>query len=131
MIEPVSITVLASSAVALLSPFFRKAAEKGAEKLGESAAGTLFEKLKLSLKTPAGQEALSDLAKQPDDPDNQAGLRKQIRKAAEQDPEFAKLLQELVTKAETSTISDNQVAIGDSNKQAKVSNSSGTNITIS
>jgi hypothetical protein len=131
MIDPATITVLASSAVAFLSPFLKKAAEKGAEKLGESAAGSLFEKLKATLKTPAGQEALSDLAKQPDDPDSQAGLRKEIRKAAEQDPEFVKLLQELLAKAETSTISDNQVTLGDNNKQAKVSNSTGTNITIS
>lgn len=129
MIDPASITLLASSAVALLSPFLKKAAEKGAEKLGESAAGTLFEKLRLSLKTPAGQEALSDLAKQPDDADNQAGLRKEIRKAAEQDPEFAKQLQELMTSA--ATTSDNQVALGNNNRQGKVSNSINTSMNIS
>jgi hypothetical protein len=131
MIDPASISMLAASAVALLSPFLKKAADKGAEKLGESAAGTLFEKLKLSLKTPAGQEALSDLAKQPDDTDNQAGLRKEIRKAAEQDPEFAQLLHGLLSEAGASTASDNQIAIGDNNKQAKVSDSSGVTITQS
>jgi hypothetical protein len=115
--------MLAASAVTLLTPFLKKAAEKGAEKLGESAAGTLFEKLKGSLKTPAGQEALSDLAKAPDDADSQAALRKEIRKAAEQDPQFASQLQELLSKA--GAVTQTQVAnvSGDQNKVAQVQGS--------
>lgn len=119
----VDLMMLAASAVTLLTPFLKKAAEKGAEKLGESAAGTLFDKLKGSLKTPAGQEALSDLTKAPDDADAQAALRVQIRNAAEQDPQFASQLQELVSK--TGAVTQNQVAnvTGDQNKVAQVQGS--------
>ncbi len=128
MIDPASIPLLASSAVSLLSPFLKKAAEKGAEKLGESAAGSLFDKLKVTLKTPAGEEALADLVKQPEDADTQAVLRKEIRKAAEHDTELAKLLQELVVRANASTGSDNQVEIGNNNKQANISGSINSSI---
>lgn len=125
------LAMMAASAVSLLTPFLKKAAEKGFEKLGESTAGTLFERLKGKLITPAGQESLSDLAKSPDDPDSQAALRKEIRKAAEQDLELASLLQDLLSRAGAAGGSATQVVTGNENKAAQVQGSTDVSINIS
>lgn len=49
--------------------------------------------------SPLAIGTLSDLQKAPDDADSQAALRKEIRKAAERDPEFAAVLPEQLSKA--------------------------------
>ena len=63
------LTALAASAETMLAHFFLKAGEKGVEKLGESAAGTLYDALETRLRTPSAREALEDLAKTHDDAD--------------------------------------------------------------
>jgi hypothetical protein len=110
---------LAASAVALLAPFFQKAGEKAVEKLGESAAGTLYDALKVRLQSHAAHEALADMEKAPDDADAQAALRVALRKALEQDPELVQVLHGLVAKAATG---GQQINItGNANKTAQVS----------
>ena len=92
MLDPATLSALAGAAVAALVPFLRKAAEKGAEKLGEHAATRLFDGLKAKLISPPAQEALDEAARHPDDADVQAALRVQVRKALEADPAFAATL---------------------------------------
>ena len=115
------LTALAASAVTMLAPFFLKAGEKAVEKLGESAAGTLYDALKTRLRTPSAREALEDLAQTPDDADTQAALRIALRKALEQDPALARQLQELIGDGAAGRQTVN--ISGDGNKTAQVSGS--------
>jgi hypothetical protein len=86
MLDAAALSALASSTVALLTPFLKKAFEKGAEELGKSSANTLFDKLKERLSHKGAKEALEDLAAQPDDIGAQGALNMQLRKALAEDP---------------------------------------------
>ncbi len=96
MLEPAALTALAASAVAMLSPLFQKAVEKGAEEVGKVSAGALLDKLKQRLSHAGAKEALQDLAAQPTDPATQGALNMQLRKALEVDPGLAEFLKEWV-----------------------------------
>lgn len=86
------ITTLAASAVALLAPLLGKALESGAEALGETTTKGILAKLKGWLTHPGANEALEDLRHRPGNADNQADLRKQLKKAMEADPALAEKL---------------------------------------
>src|SRR4051812_35565891 len=82
---------LASTAVALLSPYLAKAGEGAAKKIGEDAVetgGKLLGWVRARLDGRA-KEALDDLTHKPDSEDNQADLRKQLAKALEANPTLA------------------------------------------
>lgn len=90
---------LAGQVVAFLAPYAKKLAGKAADAVtGEiaEAAGRLWGKVKAKLTGAAAKEAVADFEAAPDDADNQAALRKEIRKAAEGDPAFASEVRELV-----------------------------------
>lgn len=91
---------LAATAVAALNPYLLKAAEKIAGNAGDAAwkAGSaLFDSLKKRFAgQPAAAAALDDLAAAPLEADNQAALRKEIRKLLASDPGFARELSGLV-----------------------------------
>lgn len=94
MIDPATLSALVSSTVALLSPLLAKAVDKGAEELGKSAMGALLDKFKQRLGGTPAEKPLQDLAKQPEDADNQADLRKQLKAAVQADPALAAFLQQ-------------------------------------
>jgi hypothetical protein len=79
------IDALAASAVAAVTPLLIEAGKGGAEKLGETAIGRLLRWLRTKT-TGRAQEALADLQRAPDSPDNQADPRKQLAKFLEQNP---------------------------------------------
>jgi len=82
---------LASAAVAALAPYLASAGKGAAQKIGEKAVeagGRLLAWMHARLSGP-GQEALNDLAANPDDTDNHAVLRKQLVKALQANPELA------------------------------------------
>jgi hypothetical protein len=91
--DPVTI---ATTAVAALIPYLGEAGKKFAGKVGEAAfekTGELYVWLKQRLGgKPAAGTALDDLAQAPDDPDNAASLRKELKKLLAED---ADLLREL------------------------------------
>ena len=90
---------LAAAAVALLAPYLSSAATEGAKTLGKAAAeklSALYDKLKSRLDSPAGQEALGDLKKNPGDGDTQAALRKEIKKRLVEEPDFQSELAALI-----------------------------------
>ena len=123
MLDPIA---LAASAVAVLTPFLQKAGEKTLEKLGEGAAGKLFDLLKSKLSGSHAGEVLADLEQAPADPDAQAALRMALRKAIEQQPELAELLQELIAQT---TAGQSTAVVGDNNRVAQVhGNNNVTNI---
>ncbi len=95
---------LASGTLALLAPSLAKAGgvvvDKAVESLPE-AAGKLWEAISAKFEgRPAAQEAAKDLAAAPDDADNQAAFRKELRKALSDDPEFLAALSDLLSKAQ-------------------------------
>lgn len=91
---------LATTAVGFLSPYLVKSGEKAAEKLGKKLpdlASKVWNAVtaKFSGK-PAAEEAVKDMAARPDDADNQAAFRKELRKLLEADPQFASELERLL-----------------------------------
>ena len=94
---------LASSAVALLSPYLGKAAEKFADAAGQAAwkkAGELYDALKKRLAPhPAASEALSDFESQPQSTSRQGALELALEKLATKDETFAQELAKLIEQA--------------------------------
>lgn len=112
--DPITLTALATTAVATLSPYLVKMGESAAETLGESSvegAGKLLGWMKSKL-TGRAQEALADLEAAPADDGNRADLTKQIRKALEADPALAAELAALLP-AEASGDMVTAIASGD------------------
>lgn len=116
------LTLLATNAVALLSPYLARAAETAATKVGEMAAeggGKLLAWMKGRL---SGQsrvvEALQDLTQQPTDADSQASLRVGLRKALEAQPELVEELAALLKELGAEKLVGNQLqsVSGDYNK---------------
>jgi hypothetical protein len=100
---------LATAVLAVLTPYFVKAGEKLAENVIGSLpeqAGKLWTALVKKFKgKPAAEEAMADLAKKPDDEDNQAAVRKQIKKAIEEEPDLLPALAELLENARKEAVS--------------------------
>jgi hypothetical protein len=127
MTDPTTIATLAASAVAVLTPMLKKAAGKAFEKVGESAAGTLFEGLKKRFTHGSAKEALEDLVKHPADGDLQGMLRVQLKKAMEADPAFAAQVKEWVNKKSQP---GGQTAIASDHSQAAVADNGSTVIQV-
>ncbi len=93
-------TALAATATALLAPYVAKAGEKLAEKVGEKLPeqmGKLWTAIAARFKgKPAAEEAVKDLAAKPDDEDNQAAFRKELKKVLEADTDFVAELEKLL-----------------------------------
>jgi len=105
----IDLAALAASTVALLTSLLRKALQKGAEKAGEDVASTLVESLKHRLHHAGAENALSQLAVSPDDPDAQAALTAQLRKVLRADPHLADRLQDWMIHA-TPAVAQPQIA---------------------
>jgi hypothetical protein len=103
--NPMDPATLAATVLAVLTPYFIKAGEKLAENVIGSLpeqAGKLWTTLVNKFKgKPAAEEAMADLVKNPDDEDNQAAMRKQIKKAIEEEPDLLPALAALLEKART------------------------------
>lgn len=94
------VTTLASSVVTFLSPLLMKSGEKAIEKVGgklPEAAGKLWESIRQKIgRKEAAREAMKDFIAKPDDPDNEAAFRKELRKVLELDSRFAKDLEKML-----------------------------------
>ena len=131
MIDPTTLSALVSSTVALLSPLLSKALDKavdtGAEALGKSAVGALLDKLKQRLSGTPAEKPLADLAKQPEEADNQADLRKQLKAAVQADPALAAFLQQWLAQgtqqAQALGVTLTATVTGNDNKVVQISGS--------
>lgn len=88
------IPALAASAVALLSPYLAKTSEAFAKKVGDAAfagVGKLVARVREKLADP-----VAELEAAPEDEDNRALLRIQLKKALQADPAFEKEIRALV-----------------------------------
>ncbi len=103
---------LAASAAALLTPYLVKAAGKAAEKIGEktvemmpTAVGRLWQAITAGFSgKPAAEEAVKDLTAKPQDEDNVASFRKELKKALEADARFAGELARLLGDAQRESV---------------------------
>ena len=99
--EPIS--VLATTIVAILVPYFHEAGKAFASKAGEAAwekCEAIYQAIKTKFQSKASaQEALDDLKTTPEDEDSQAALRKELKKLLTTDSKFHDDLQKLVLEA--------------------------------
>jgi hypothetical protein len=125
MLDIATLTALATSTVSVLAPLLQKAIDKGAEKIGDSSAKLLFDKLNNRLKHSRAKEALEDLAQQPGDVAAQGALNMQLRKAMEADVELATFLKQWGEEAGSKTdITQTASTYGDNNKTVQIAGSS-------
>ncbi|QQS45406.1 MAG: hypothetical protein IPM66_15860 [Acidobacteriota bacterium] len=94
-----------------------KALEKAGEKITDESwqfGKPLLKKLLARIaKRPAALEAVEDLARQPDNSDNQTVMKVQLAKLFEADRELAAEIEQLVTNANRAGITINITASGD------------------
>jgi hypothetical protein len=94
-------------------PFLVKAGEAAANEMSKKTVGALWDLFKPKVAaTPALADAINDIEKKPDDPDNLVVLRVQIRKVLEADPDLVSRIRPLLEDASMSTI---QTVIGNRN----------------
>jgi len=128
--DPVS---LAPAVVTVLAPYLAKAGVKLADSLAENApeyAGKLWTAIMEKFREkPAAEEAAHDLLENPADADNQAAFRKELRKAAESDPNWLALLADLLAKAQAETAQQVKVS-GDNNIVINVGGNAQGNIVV-
>ena len=130
MIDPASLTLLASAAVTTLLPLLEKAAAKGFEKLGEATAGTLFEKLKKRLTGASAQEALDKLAKEPARASAQQAVQSSVLEALEDDPAFADELKRWLAEANAGGTTQTANTQGNENVTVQISGSTGNSVNV-
>jgi hypothetical protein len=124
--KPMDPITLATAATTLLAPFIKKAGTAAMDRIAEKfpdAVGKVWDAI--SKKSSNAAEAAGDLAKNPDDTDNEVFFRKQLQKALEKDQEFANLLADLVDNAKNDPSinigGDGVVATNNSTAVGKVS----------
>jgi len=128
MTDIATLTALATSTVSVLVPLLKKALGKGVEKIGESSAKLLFDKLSMRLGHQGAKEALKDLAQQPSDAAAQGALNMQLRKALQTDLELAEFLKQWAAEAESKAdVAQTSSIYGDNNKTVQITGS-GNNV---
>lgn len=94
---------LATTVTTFLVPYLTKFGENLAEdtgkKLWEAITGKLREK-------PAGAGTATEFAEDAEDPDNQEAFALQLKKALREDPDFAKMVADLVDQARSGGITN-------------------------
>jgi hypothetical protein len=93
--DPASI---ATTVVTFLAPYLAEGGKAAAKKIGEALMAALERRFKGK---PAAEEAMNDMKATPQDPDAQAALRHQLKKALMADPEFLAELVGLLGEVET------------------------------
>jgi hypothetical protein len=98
-----ALVTIAASAVALLSPYLKKAGEEMAKVTGDivmQKASDLWETVKNKFhKDPITQKLIVDLTRTPDDSDTKSAFRYQLKNAMESDEDFAKRLAAILKEA--------------------------------
>ena len=126
MSDPATILKLATGALAFLAPHTPWLADKLGGAAVSQAVRETWELVKRKLtSTKEGKEALDRLASASSPEVAVESLKSPLLAALQLDPDFAEQLSRLVIVG-----SDNQVALGDNNKQAKVTGSTDVKISI-
>lgn len=121
-----NIETIAATTVALLAPYLTEAGKAVAKEVGKAAwqqVEGLFQVVRDRFQgNPAAETALKDLEKAPDDPDSQAALRKELKKALHDDDAFAARLMELIRKDQLAEATYSATAVGSGAAAAGVGN---------
>ena len=104
MLDPTTVTAVLAPALPYLLRTGDQLASQAAERLGEhtwTLATRLWERLADAVRgRPAAEEVVQDVAANPQDADARAALSYQVRKLAQEDPELAAALEQLIADAE-------------------------------
>ncbi len=122
--------LLAAKAVDYLLPYLGEAAKSTAGKLGGAAvdgAVKLLTYLKGKLSGEAEKTAIADLEAAPEDADNQADVRKRLKRALAADPAFRDELAALLDKLPPPSTTQTMTTTGNDNTGVQAS---GSNISI-
>jgi hypothetical protein len=118
-----------AGAVAALTPFFSRAADEGAKKLGGAAAEhlvALYDKLKARLTSPRGREALAEAERSPLGAEAQTALRSAVEAELALDPgfytELAAAMQKLAPQLRGGC-GQSTLTVGDGNVSAQIAGS--------
>lgn len=116
------IVALAASLTPILVPYLVKAGQAAADEAGKGIAGqglelakSLWSKLSPKVEAkPAALVAAQDVAEAPDDPDNEASFRKELKKLLTEDQALAAEVQSMLEAAGVNVTAsgDRAVAIG-------------------
>lgn len=123
-------SVLATSAVALVTPYLTQAGNKVASRAGEltgDAACRCLDLIRKKFVSKEEQKAIADLEADPADPDNQADVRKKVKQALSNDEAFRAELQKLLDEVRETANQEMSVR-GNDNIAAQTS---GSNINVS
>ena len=122
--KPMDPITLATAATSLLAPFIKKAGAAALDKIAEQLPDTVGKMWNaITNKSESITDAASDLAKNPDDADNEVFLKKQLQKALEKDQEFASLLNDLVEQAKSEsgdTVGGDKITVSANNNSTAV-----------
>lgn len=95
--DPIS---LATAITTLLAPFIKKVGDKALDKLAQQVPEVISKIWDtISSRATSASDAAVDLARSPDDTDNEVFFKKQLQKALEKDPALASELTELLERA--------------------------------
>lgn len=104
------IHVIATSAVAALTPYLVKAGTVAAEKLGEKlpeAIENLYNAIRKKFKSePYAEQTLTRAVEKPESPGRQAALADVLAEEMEKDAEFAATLEKIMERVEESSAGD-------------------------
>jgi len=104
MLDPATVTAVLAPALPYLLRTGDHLASQAAERLGEhtwNLATRLWERLADAVRgRPAAEEVFEDVAANPQDADARAALAYQVRKLAQEDPDLATALEQLIADAE-------------------------------
>lgn len=125
-----TISSLAATTVTLLTPVWSAIVDGGAKELGKTSVAAIIDSLKARLRSTPAEAALTDAEKDPKDADTQAALRKELKKAMQNDESLTKFISEWTAQAEAvlgTSVRQSLIITGDNNRTVQVSGS-GNNI---
>jgi hypothetical protein len=119
---------LAAAALAAVTPYLLDAAKDAAKQAAVGAGKAVWGWIKGKLTGEAGKEAVADLEKAPDAPENALALQAALTKVLKKEPESAAALAELLKARGVAVTTQTMTVTGDSNKSVQASG--GSKVTI-
>jgi hypothetical protein len=117
---------LAAAAITAALPYVVKLGKEAAKSAAGEAGKSVWQWVKGKLTSPAGQEAVKDLEKAPDDADNRKAAEAALSKLLKADPGALSELAQLLEKAGVTSTVQTANVVGDGNIVGQVSGSGNT-----
>jgi hypothetical protein len=114
---------LATTAIGSVIPYLTELGKDIGNDVADSAGKAVWDWMKERLTSPAGAEAVGDLANDPNDQPNQRALEAALAKTLRSTPEALAELKELLTPPETPNVSQVRNIPGSNNKSVQIAGS--------